>query len=222
MRNWQAEVRRKFEKFEMPEEVLREIAGHLEELYETSRNEGTSEEDAIGYCNTELGDVAEVGGRILQIRGGISFMNSRVKRVWIPGAVAFAAAIALIELMPRLHWHTSIIVVHGMVFAMYIPWLMALPFCGAAGAYLSRRSGGRTVASILSGLFPAIVPLASFGLFAFTPIIVDHQMVLLHHPIGLFRMVRDWVMFPAIALLFGVIPVCILMRNSRENRASLA
>lgn len=205
----------------MPDEVVNEIAGHLEELYESSRNHGMDEGEAIEHCLMELESVAEVGGRILQSKGG-SLMNSRVKRVWIPGLVAWLAALALEMLFPRLGWHTSIVVRHGVVFAMYIPWLMALPFCGAMGAYLSRRNGGDWAATVLSGLFPAIAAFAAFCAVVLSGILIEHNSALFQHPIGFLRMLRDRTLFPAIALLVGVLPVCLLVKGASAKSASLA
>jgi hypothetical protein len=42
-------------------------------------------------------------------------------------------------------------------FAAYLPWLILLPFCGAAGAYLSRRAGGQPALRLVAGLFPVVV-----------------------------------------------------------------
>ena len=43
------------------------------------------------------------------------------------------------------------------------PWLLSLPLCGGAGAYLSRRAGGERPACPAAGLFPVIAMTSSVG-----------------------------------------------------------
>ncbi len=78
----------------------------------------------------------------------------------------------------------------GNLCRVYIPWLLSLPLCGAAGAYLSRRAGGERRASLAAGLFPVI---AMTSLVGFLTII------------GKFVYAKpQWVYF-SIAVLFGSI-----------------
>jgi hypothetical protein len=45
----------------------------------------------------------------------------------------------------------------------YVPWLVALPFCGAAGASLSRRADGERWVLLTAGLFPVIAMASLVG-----------------------------------------------------------
>jgi uncharacterized membrane protein len=106
-------------------------------------------------------------------------------------------------LAPSFYWtvHTSTASTSVPLVA-YLPWLGVLPFCGAAGAFLSRRGGGQRSARLTAGLFPWI---ALFCLVGFLTLI--GQIVPFQH---------DWSGFvtelffisvpPAIALLLGAIP----------------
>jgi hypothetical protein len=71
-----------------------------------------------------------------------------------------------------------------------LPWLILLPFCGAAGAYLSRRAGGNVRARLVAGLFPTI------ALFTLGSIVVPTRLLTFARP--------EW-RYGAIALIVGVV-----------------
>lgn len=148
-------------------------------------------------------------------------MNHRTKTLWLPALISLTAAMifmmvsTLIALQPQflaglfVNVHTTTPSTNYPV-AAYIPWLLLLPFCGAAGAYLSRRAGGQCSARLSAGLFPW---LALFGLIGFLTLI--GQIVPFQH---------EWVRFvtglllvsvpPGIALFLGVIP---FLKESRSR-----
>jgi hypothetical protein len=75
-------------------------------------------------------------------------------------------------------------------YVVYIPWLLTLPLCGAAGAYLSRRADGERPVCLAAGLFPVI---AMTSLVGFLTVI------------GKFVYAKpQWVYF-SMAVLFGAI-----------------
>ena len=115
-------------------------------------------------------------------------MNTRTRTFWVPALVSLTAAMVCLRdstlggLEPRFiarGWATYVV---------YIPWLMSLPLCGAAGAYLSRRAGGARLALLAASLFPVI---ALTSLVGFLTVI------------GKFVYAKpQWVYF-SIAVLFG-------------------
>lgn len=141
-------------------------------------------------------------------------MNQRTKTLWLPGLISLTAAMVfllfseLVSLQPRfLAPGFSVAVPTGstsanVIVVAYLPWLGLLPFCGAAGAFLSGRAGGQRPARLAAGLFPWI---ALFCLVAFLTLI--GQIVPFQHEwFGFVTKLLLLSIPPAIALLLGVIP----------------
>ncbi len=137
-------------------------------------------------------------------------MQERVKRFWLPALIALTTASVLLMIMqrlgsqPRIHWQ------NGVAMAFYLPWLIALPFCGAAAAYLSRRSGARALTSLTAGLFPGIAMLACFAFMLPIGIIIEriHNPQWVFNPGAVLIIVTNWSLLPAFALFLGAAPVC--------------
>ena len=116
--------------------------------------------------------------------------NTRTRTFWIPAFASLAAAMGcltistIVALEPRFvagGWATCVV---------YIPWLLTLPLCGAAGAYLSRRAGGERRVSLAAGLFPVIAMTSLVGF-----LIV----------IGKFVFAKPHSVYFSVAVLFGLI-----------------
>lgn len=106
-------------------------------------------------------------------------MRPRVRALWVPGMAVTLAAQATLYVVMRSGYRPWTMGLDRHVFhshhplQFYLPWLAALPFIAAAGAFWSRRRGGTVRQAALAGLFPA---LGAFGLvLAATPldILVD-------------------------------------------------
>jgi uncharacterized membrane-anchored protein len=90
--------------------------------------------------------------------------------------------------------------------AFYIPWLLTLPFCGAAGAYLSRRSGGKRLSRLAAAVFPAIMMLAVLCLILPIGIFVERNTFIIHHLSYFAIAVLIWTVVPGAALFLGGAP----------------
>jgi len=94
----------------------------------------------------------------------------------------------------------------GAVLFPYFMWLLCQPFCGALGAWLSKRGGGRKLEFIGSGIFPSLIMLAMMALLFPFAILVEKNPYILSHlgdaAIGLFA----WVGLPGLCLAIGTIP----------------
>jgi hypothetical protein len=140
-------------------------------------------------------------------------MNNRTKTFWLPALISLSAAEFSLLILSWFSLQSqspswSLITIHtsttSSTFPLlaYLQWWIVLPFCGAAGAYLSSRSGGRTVACLIAGVFPWI---ATATLIVFLTLI--GQIVPFHH---------QWINFitalsvvsvpPGVALLAGAAP----------------
>ena len=125
-----------------PDEVISELAAHLEETYENALAVTKNENDAIQLALGEVEDWRALGARIQCARSAGGPMNYRTKSLWMPALACITySSLAMMllqfaEVRPQLVWTKPV------AFFLYWPWLGMLPFCGALGAWLSRRAGG--------------------------------------------------------------------------------
>ena len=117
-------------------------------------------------------------------------MNTRTRTFWLPALVSLTAAMACLTISTLCGLEPRFVARGWATYVVYIPWLLSLPLCGAAGAYLSRRAGGERRAPLAAALFPVI---AMTSLVGFLTVI------------GKFVYAKpQWVYF-SIAVLFGSI-----------------
>jgi hypothetical protein len=134
-------------------EIAAELATHLEDVFEERRARGFSEREAINEALSEVSDWHELATKIAQAKRGEGVMSDRTRCFWLPGLASFNAAmiweVALgagpIGHGPMFHSHVTQL--------MYALRLMTLLFCGALGAFLSRRAGGTRSERAAAALF---------------------------------------------------------------------
>lgn len=186
------------------EDVIAELAAHLEEAYEEARAQGRTKEDAI-FCSLQaVSDWHVLAAEIICAKSREDAMNHRTKSLWLPGLLTLlVASVSLMAaqflgLRPRLVWF------HGMGITLYWPWLAGLPLCGALGANLSQRAQGPLRARLAAGLSPAIIMLTVMLLILPWGLAIDgfHFFTL----VGFGLAIANWVAMPAVALLIGALP----------------
>ena len=74
-------------------EVVAELAGHLEETYEASRQRGASDDEAIRCALLQVDNWNRLQREIYVARKKENVMNARTSRFWIPSLVTLAASI---------------------------------------------------------------------------------------------------------------------------------
>ena len=117
-------------------------------------------------------------------------INTRTRTFWVPALVSLTTAMVCLRISTLGGLEPRFIARGWATYVVYIPWLMSLPLCGAASAYLSRRAGGARLAPLAAALFPVI---ALTSLVGFLTVI------------GKFVYAKpQWVYF-SIAVLFGSI-----------------
>jgi hypothetical protein len=132
-------------------------------------------------------------------------MGGRVKQLWAPSLLSLLISWTVLALIlwvgiGPLIWHEgppwSVIV--------YVPWLMLLPFVGAAGACLSRRAQRTGWRPYVAGAFPALAMGCVILMILLFSFIVDPQVVpgLRFASVGAAAV--SWVVLPGIALCVGV------------------
>ena len=204
-------------------EVIEELAAHLDETCAELRGRGFSDEDAAQHALSEVRDWHDLRCRIQIARRKENIMSNRVKQFWLPGLWTLFLAMVLLEIIqlfgPNPWMPTTGNRLRMMpVAVVYLTWLLALPLIGALGAYLSNRAGGSRRAVFSSIVFPVLPYLAFFVVGLPVALILDdhvaHNITIPAFFVGL----SAWVIFPAVALLAGGLPVQLLVSRWLSSR----
>ena len=202
------------------QEVIAELAGHLEETYEGLRRTGSPEREAVHHTLSQVTDWSDLQRKIYRAKENT--MNSRTRRLWLPSFVTLAASIitlvafGFLGLQPgplgsRPHheeWSSHLIggIKSGPhVVNEYTVWLMVLPFLGALGARLSRRAGGTLRDIIVSGVFPALAWLTIVLIILSFAASLGHDLKAVTAPVGPVGLISVLVLIPGACLLLGVL-----------------
>jgi hypothetical protein len=222
MPDWNALVRERLKLAEFSpaqqDEIAAELASHLDDLYGECRKQGLSESEAVARTLQEVPDWQGLAKTIHRAKGEEGIMNDRTKRLWLPGLISIVAALVLPLLLFTILTHVGVSPRslfsgrHGVI-RFYLVDLAGWALSGAAGAFLSRRFGGKRFARLASALFPVAVILAA--IFAQTTHTGDPWMLL-----GL----SGWMPMTcgqAAALLLGASPF-LASRKDAESEVSHA
>jgi hypothetical protein len=117
-------------------------------------------------------------------------LNARTRTFWLPALVSLTAAMVCLMVSTLAGLDPRFLVRGSSTLVIYIPWLLMLPLCGAAGAYLSRRVGGERLACLIAALFPVIATTSLVGFLTL---------------IGQFVYAKPQWLYFSIAVLIGVI-----------------
>jgi hypothetical protein len=101
MHDWPKTVREKLESRGLPtahlEEVIRELAAHLEETYAQARSEGLADEAAVEHTLQQVRDWHVLAEDIRRSKPQEVDMNHLTKTVWLPGiAILFGTGLLLL------------------------------------------------------------------------------------------------------------------------------
>jgi hypothetical protein len=186
------------------EEVIAELAAHLEEVSQNARANGLTDSAATALALQEVQNWRVLSAQISRARSKEEIMNHRTKTLWLPALATFlgtSLSLMLCQfsgLRPRILW------VGGYSIWFYWPWLLTLPLLGAAGAHLSLRAHGHVATRIAASLSPALIMLTVLLLILPWGFIIDgfHFFQL----VGFGILLISWVALPALALLLGAAP----------------
>ena len=200
-------------------EIVEELAGHLEEIFDDLRRQGFSEEDATRGCLLEVEDWRGLGLRIEAARRKENPMNNRVMQFWLPGLLTFTLSMGLLA-VAEIYGPKPWILRSGNppVMVVHIPWLLGLPVVGAIGAFLSRRAGGSRRAVFSSIVFP-VVPYLAAILFI-SPVVLSFDHFIAHSPMpaSILMAVLGLVLTPGAALLAGGLPAQLFFSRRLDSR----
>lgn len=217
MHEWQDVIRKKAAGVAMSprqcEELVAELANHLEDLHAALLASGVAEPEASTQCLKQLNDIPiAVFARRSQIWEDA--MNQRSRTLWLPGLVTLTIACVSLMVMqlfafsrPRVYW------VDGVNVEVGVLWLLSLVPCGALGTYMSCRAGGTRWNSILASLFPSLTMLGVFCVVLPIAIFIERNTYVIHHlgPFGLALLA--WTIVPGVPSLLGALPVLGRMRG---------
>jgi hypothetical protein len=194
-------------------QVLEELAGHLEEDYQSLLSQGISDEGAIQRALKRVDDWQELKQMIESARKKENSMPKPVAQFWLPAFLTLLLSMVLLAVIQIFGPNPWITPAPGgrlrmtPVAVVYVSWLLLLPLIGALGAYMSRRAGGSARTVFLSIVFPILPYLAFFLIGLPVALILDdhvaHNITIPAFFVGL----SAWVIFPAAALLAGGWPV---------------
>lgn len=202
-------------------EVVRELAGHLEEVYEDLVRRGLPTETAERRSLAQVSDWLRLKRDLERAKEGEVMRNQQIRAVWLPGLLTTIAAFGFLRAIiavGALPWwihqgrlsellHQPMLQTELCLFV--IQWVVALPLAGAAGAFASWRAGGRPLQRVLAALFPAM---AIAGLVAIG-VTIELVMAPVPNPrdgnslfARLMLATILWIWLPAISLLLGSLP----------------
>jgi hypothetical protein len=147
MRDWERFVRQRLcarsEAAAPDDEVVCEVAHHLEDVFERSRDSGLSEEDSANIAWNEVRSWPKLAREIDRAKGGTTMLKDRIQRLWLPGIVPAFLALGVLVGFATLGYRLRLQSVSpAYASKFYYGWLIALPLFGAMSAYWSRRAGG--------------------------------------------------------------------------------
>lgn len=229
MRDWQEVVRQRLAGLELDaaekEEVHAELAAHLEESYEALCKQGLGETEAASQTLAKVSDWQELRRGISAAKRRGQPMKKRVQQLWIPGFLTLILSVVFQMVLQKLGFRVHIVGSGPNAILFYAPWLAALPFIGALGAYLSSRSGGSRGTMVLASVFPVLALAGAFVfLFPFDVMVkwiigskVDTFAIvattILEDGIG-------WLLLPGAALLVGGLLVHLLSRRRPSTQGA--
>lgn len=190
---------------EQQNEIVAELAAHLEDLYAENLRQGFSAADAIEHARHELSE-KNLSKNIHRMKCKEGTMNTRTKQLLLPGlasiTVAIFAPVLLIWTVEWFRFHSFGDGAQHHV-AFRFGFVVAYFLGGGIGAYLCRRSGGSPLSRIVVAVLPAIAYLAC------VLIVLTAKLVEPGHfttPQGFFTVMYQAVLQPAALLLVGALP----------------
>lgn len=231
MPDWQELVRQRLSGLSLDAtekgEVHAELAAHLEETYEGLVKEGEAEPAAVQRVLSLAGDWGDLRRRIQMAREKGSNMTNRVRQLWLPGFFTLFTSMILLMIIEFFGPRPKIVQLHGWsmlapVMVVYVPWLLALLFIGALGAYLSHRAGASQRVVLLSILFP-VLPHMCFCLIGFPMALIleehfAHSILASAILLGFVA----WVLLPGTALLAGGLPAQLFLSQRLTSRSTVS
>jgi hypothetical protein len=200
-------------------DVVDELAGHLEEVYEGHRRQGVTEELAARRAMRQVTDWSALQRHIRNAKEREELMQNRVRQLWFPGLLTLTLSTGLLPMLLKLGLEPRIVSWSGPeTILFYVPWLMTLPLFGALGAYISLRAGGSARAILFSGVFPVLSLAACFFVILPLSIVLNRSIAFDLTLAGFLGLLLSWIAVPGTALLIGALPIQILHARKMHSQ----
>jgi hypothetical protein len=134
------------------EEVISELAAHLEEDYYDARSRGLTDTEAFAIALREVEDWRVLAADIRRTKSEEDEMNARTKSLRLPGMLGLAGTSILLMMLQRLGSQPHLVWFGQVAMSFYWPWLAGLPiFWSCRGVLVTAcpgphrsAAGGRT------------------------------------------------------------------------------
>lgn len=186
---------------DIQENVVNELAAHLQETYEAARSQRIREEEALELALQEVEDWNVLATNI-QCAKEERIMNHRTKSLWMPVLANLIAAPGLLMVLQKLGVHPRVLWTGNMAMVLYLPWLATLPAFGAFGAFLAKRAQASPLYRIVSGTAPALAMLGSYVIILPVSLVFETGFSWVYFALS----TLNWILLPAFALLLGAAP----------------
>lgn len=214
MRDWNALVRDRLPEARLhsPQrnEIVAELAGHLEEFYDDQIGRGVSETQALNDALAQVSNWPDLARKIERAKRTEGMMNQRTRSFWLPAFITLTAWVLFEAILAQTSYGPRMILGHPKMMDFIWPiWLAGQPFLGAIGAYTSRRAGGTRFARLAAGLFPMVI--------TFVGMAAGYVLILIAWMRGRIdlghidlasaeRLALGIIILPGLALLLGTLP----------------
>ena len=227
MRDWETLVHKRLVGLALEpgqsNEVVEELAAHLEDSCREFRRQGLTESAAAGLALSQVKNWDSLRRRIQNAKSKENLMNDRVRQFWLPALLTlflYMGSLMLIQLFgpdPVVIAKRNAWTYIAPVVVVYLPWILSLPFIGAIGAYLSSRAGGSQRTMFLSVLSPA-VPYTLFFLIGMPMILLLNNRINNILFGALLAGLVAWVIGPSLALLAGALLAKLFLSRRLDSR----
>jgi len=209
MRDWKALVRERLGTRGLlgsaEEEVVAELAAHLEDCFVEERGQGWSEPEAEKRTAADI-RWRGMARRIRAAKCEEGEMKNRKRTLLLPTFANLLILTLGIQALLFFGIHPRIAFAQHMWFSFPLPWLLALPLSGAAGALLAKREGASFGERLVAGWAPSLVWLGEFGVMALV-FACDRRDFGAAFPLDYFGLTAVWwVVLPPLAQLVGTLP----------------
>ncbi len=175
MPDWEEIVRKHIGENEIHDDVIAELAAHLEEAYVQARARGLTEEDAVGHALQEVDDWCVLAAEIVRARSRNeehSMNEQRNRKLWLPALASITFTAVLLVVLDRIRASAVAVGLGHLAMMLQLAWFAAMPLLGrtkSEEARMNQRT--RTI------WLPGFVTLTAASLFLFA-----EEFVLMHDP----------------------------------------
>lgn len=175
MPDWNKLVREHLQPYQAPhrEEVVTELAAHLEETYEAARSQGLTESAALELTLQEVCDWRVLAANIHRAKSEENPMNQqRTRKLWLPTLATITLTAVLLVVFDRIHASPLAVGLGHLAMMLQLAWFAAMPLLGqtkSEEALMNQRT--RTI------WLPGFVTLTAASLFLFA-----EEFALMHGP----------------------------------------